>query len=62
MVNNAVFSFTGSGTTSSENHAYVDGGGVNDFGNISYTPLLDIDASKASAVYASSFDATKTPI
>ena len=60
MVNNAVFSFTGSGTTSSENHAYVDGGGVNDFGNISYTPLLDIDASKASAVYASSFDATKT--
>ena len=60
MVNNAVFSFTGSGTTSSENHAYVDGGGVNDFGNISYTPLLDIDVSKASAVYASSFDATKT--
>tara|TARA_R100000005_G_C5000557_1_gene207442 strand:+ start:118 stop:4005 length:3888 start_codon:yes stop_codon:yes gene_type:complete len=60
MVNNAVFTFTGSGSTSSENHAYVDGDGVNDFGNTSYTPLLDIDPSKASAVYAESFNATKT--
>jgi hypothetical protein len=60
MVNDAVFSFSGSGTTSSENHAIVDGGGVNDFGNVSYTPLLDIDVSKASAVYAEDFNSTKT--
>ena len=56
MINNSVFSFTGSGSTSSENHAYVDGGGVNDFGAVSYKPLLDIDVSGV-AKYADSFNA-----
>lgn len=59
MINNAVFSFTGSGSTSSENHAYVDGGGVSDFGLTTYTPLLDIDVSGV-AKYADSFNATHT--
>lgn len=56
MINNSVFSFTGSGSTSSENHAYVDGGGVNDFGTVSYKPLLDVDVSGV-AKYADSFNA-----
>ena len=34
MINNAVFSFTGSGSSSSENHAYVDGNGVDDYGTV----------------------------
>ena len=56
MINNSVFSFTGSGSTSSENHAYVDGGGVNDFGAASYKPLLDVDFSGV-AKHADDFDA-----
>ena len=56
MINNAEFSFTGSGSTSSENHAYVDGSGVDDFGTVSYKPLLDVDLSGV-AKHADDFNA-----
>ena len=55
MINNAVFTFTGSGSTSSENHAYVDGSGVDDFATVTYSPLVDIDLSGA-AKYATDID------
>ena len=55
MINNAVFTFTGSGSTSSENHAYVDGSGVDDFATVTYSPLVDLDLSGA-AKYATDID------
>ena len=59
MINNAVFSFTGSGSSSSENHAYVDGNGVDDYGTVTYTPLIDMNMSGV-AKYATTFNGTKT--
>lgn len=58
MINNAVFSFTGSGSTSSENHALVDGKGVDDFGTVKYSPLIEFDISGV-AKYATTFDGTE---
>jgi hypothetical protein len=55
MINNAVFTFTGSGSTSSENHAYVDGSGVDDFATVTYSPLIDLDLSGATK-YATDID------
>lgn len=55
MIFDSQIAFTGGGSTSSSDHAYVDGKATATYGVFTYRPTIDIDVRQAS-VYDSSFD------
>jgi hypothetical protein len=56
MLFNSPIVFSGTSDTSTTDHAYVDGGAVDDFGMYEYVPTLDVDLS-ALATYTGEFNA-----